>query len=315
MKKQFTTILFMFLFALVSQAQVHDGINYQAVVKLNDQLARNTALEVRFTISTGTNSLYQETQQLNTTEEGVLSAVIGKGTALSGTFSAIDWSQSGAYLLNVSVKTSLGGSFIDLGTQEMVSTPFSLYSKKADVARVVENDKVNDADASPSNEIQTLNFSTTSKNLSLSRNGGSVNLSSLEDVESGADWRAYPSKTINSSSVSSLGSITITAPKSGYVLVTATGQGALVTLSTVDFKIGFGTTSSTYYTSMTIKRVQSTSSGITTIRKDISLTYVLPVSAGINTIYFNGNRSSGYSGAQMGITDLKLTALFVPNRY
>lgn len=63
-----------------------------------------------------------------------------------------------------------GSDFVDFGTSEFSSVPYAFH------AQTVENDKVDDADHDPENEIQSISISGTQ--LSLSDGGGTVTLPS-----------------------------------------------------------------------------------------------------------------------------------------
>ena len=163
-------LLFLFLsFWMTGNAQVPQGINYQAVLRDNGNLLQNVPIELEFSIIQNGTTVYQETHNATTSNFAMVNVVIGQGIALQGTFSTINWAL-GNLSLEVKVTTPQN-SQISLGTQSLVSVPFSLYAKQAES---VVNDQVNDADANPLNEIQSLSIN--GQNLSLSNGGGSVTL-------------------------------------------------------------------------------------------------------------------------------------------
>lgn len=106
-----------------------EGINYQAV-------ARNTAgnalggvnLDVRFTIHDGSaigTAVFTETHvAVPTNIYGLFTLVIGNVSP--GTFSVINWA-SGTKFLEVEVND--GSGFVSMGTTQMMSVPYALYSK------------------------------------------------------------------------------------------------------------------------------------------------------------------------------------------
>jgi hypothetical protein len=59
---------------------------------------------------------------------GLFTTAFGAGTPVSNTFGNINWSAGNKYL-NVQVDT--GNGLVDMGTQQLLSTPYSLYSAKA----------------------------------------------------------------------------------------------------------------------------------------------------------------------------------------
>lgn len=118
-------------FSKKAMAQTPEGINYQAIARDNvGVLMANQSITVVFTIRQGNalgSNIYRETHLITTNDLGLFNTVIGQGSANLGIFSAIDWSL-GSYYLN----TQLNGT--DLGTTELLSVPYSLYSKGAEIA-------------------------------------------------------------------------------------------------------------------------------------------------------------------------------------
>ena len=112
-----------------SSNPVPPGIPYQAVVRnANGQVASNTAATTKFTLHQNTTDgavEYQEMHSLTTNAQGLVSAVIGQGTPVQGTFAGIIWSNTTKFL---QVEVDLGNGFVDLGTQQLMSVPFALYA-------------------------------------------------------------------------------------------------------------------------------------------------------------------------------------------
>jgi hypothetical protein len=124
------------LFAASSAfAQVPQGIPYQAVARNGQgQPLANTIVIVRFSIldstATGT-AVYVESHSITTSSLGLFTANVGMGTVSTGTFSAINWGQNYKFLKVELDTTATGTSYIDLGTQQMMSVPYALYASKA----------------------------------------------------------------------------------------------------------------------------------------------------------------------------------------
>jgi hypothetical protein len=117
-------------------AQAPEGINYQAVIrKTNGALVTNTTIAIRIQIkqnsATGT-VVYAERQSVITSAYGLVNFVIGQGTVLSGTFSAINWS-TGNYWVSLGVDFVNGTNYLDYGSQRLMSAPYALYAKTAGV--------------------------------------------------------------------------------------------------------------------------------------------------------------------------------------
>jgi hypothetical protein len=90
----------------------------------------NQAIHIRFSIHDSTmlgTIVYQETHTSTTTNLGMVILSIGQGTPVIGSFSAINWG-SGAKFMQVELDAAGGNNYIDLGTQQMMSVPYSLYA-------------------------------------------------------------------------------------------------------------------------------------------------------------------------------------------
>ena len=113
-------------------ANVPGAISYQAVAR-DPQGAplADTNVQVRFTLiadSLSGSEEYVETHTLSTNSLGLFTTAFGAGTPISNTFGNINWSAGNKYL-NVQIDT--GNGLVDMGTQQLLSTPYSLYSAKA----------------------------------------------------------------------------------------------------------------------------------------------------------------------------------------
>lgn len=143
-----------------------DGVNYKAVIKddLGNVIA-NEQIEVEFSILLGgaQTNIYTETHSPITDNNGIVILNIGQGTPTIGEFQAINWGID-SYFLNV--KVDIGSGLVDMGTTLFTTVPYALYAR--DVANK------DDADANPTNEIQTL--SQTDNTITLSDGGGSFDL-------------------------------------------------------------------------------------------------------------------------------------------
>lgn len=111
--------------ALALLSQSPQGIPYQAVMRNADgSVMANSPVNLTFMIHDGTFNgtvVYQESHALTSNAQGLVSCVIGNGTASQGTFASINWG-SGAKFLHVMMGTT------DLGTQQMLSVPYALYA-------------------------------------------------------------------------------------------------------------------------------------------------------------------------------------------
>ena len=156
---------------LIGSAQVPDAFNYQAVVRNNSgEVLANQNVSFRISILQGSESgtaVYSETHSASTNAYGLVHLKIGDGTLVSGVFSPNGWGMT-SHFLKVEIDPSGGSSYTHLGTSELLAVPYAFHAK------TVEDDEVNDADADPANEIQTLSL--VGSDLSLSGGGGTVTL-------------------------------------------------------------------------------------------------------------------------------------------
>jgi hypothetical protein len=71
---------------------------------------------------------YVETHTLITSNLGLFTTAFGAGAAVSGTFAGINWTTGNKYL-NVQIDT--GSGWVDIGTQQLLSVPYSMHSATA----------------------------------------------------------------------------------------------------------------------------------------------------------------------------------------
>ena len=117
-----------------SNAQAPQGIPYQSVIRNGSgALLINQAVHVRFSIHDSTmlgTIVYQETHTSTTSNLGMVTLSIGQGTPSTGMFSSINWGVNSKFM-QVELDATGGNNYIDLGTQQMMSVPFALYSNAA----------------------------------------------------------------------------------------------------------------------------------------------------------------------------------------
>ncbi|MBN2173846.1 MAG: tail fiber domain-containing protein [Bacteroidales bacterium] len=132
MKNLFTSILLVFIVSVSVFCQPPQSFKYQAVVRdASGELIANQSVDIRISIrngSPGGTIVYQETFLETTNQFGLVNLQIGTGTVLIGTFSVIDWS-SGLKFMQVDYKD--GAYYLLLGTTELSSVPYALYSLRS----------------------------------------------------------------------------------------------------------------------------------------------------------------------------------------
>eukprot|EP01035_Chromulina_nebulosa_P028836 gene28836-38127_t len=131
MKKIFTLFAFLLLVG-TAHAQAPQGIPYQAAARNSSgAVLASTPISVRFTIR-GFYAMgeinYQETHSAYTDVNGIFSLTVGLGTPVVGSFESISWGSDTKYL-QVELDPTGGSTYIDMGTQQMMSVPYSLFSK------------------------------------------------------------------------------------------------------------------------------------------------------------------------------------------
>ncbi|MBL8002277.1 MAG: hypothetical protein JNL05_09975 [Flavobacteriales bacterium] len=123
-------------FPLALLGQVPQGFSYQAVARSTsgDPLAAQ-AVGVQFVLHQGNAFgavVYAESHATTTNAHGLFSLTVGGGSASAGTFSAIDWS-NGPYFLEVGLDVGNNGSYLAMGTQQLMSVPYALYAGRSNV--------------------------------------------------------------------------------------------------------------------------------------------------------------------------------------
>ncbi len=141
-------ILFLILFAIPSVifAQTTQDISYQGIaIQSNGNQIINANIKIKISIidNTATGAvLYSETHNVNTSNKGLFSIIIGKGTVVSGTFATINWGINSKFLKVEMDTTGIGNNFIVVSNNQMLSVPYTLYSGKT--ASVAGNTNIND---------------------------------------------------------------------------------------------------------------------------------------------------------------------------
>ena len=195
MKKIYTLLTAVILTASTF-AQAPEKMSYQAVVRdAANALVSTQTVGMQISILQGSitgSTVYVETQTPTTNINGLVSIEIGIGTVVSGTFNTIDWS-AGPYFIQTETDPTGGTTYTITGTSQLMSVPYALH---ANTAENVMNDLVDDADADPTNEMNTgvvLNGT----DLEVSDGNGTIvtDLSSLQDGVNDAD--ADPTNEMN----------------------------------------------------------------------------------------------------------------------
>jgi hypothetical protein len=127
MKKVFTLALL--LLSVIVFGQAPQLIPYQAIARdASGQPLANASINARFTIHDGAAtgaSVWQELQTVSTSPLGLFTVQLGSATSLSN----VSWASGSKFM---QVEVDLGDGFVDLGTQQMLSVPYALFSGQAE---------------------------------------------------------------------------------------------------------------------------------------------------------------------------------------
>ncbi|MCF8238108.1 MAG: hypothetical protein K9I85_08125 [Saprospiraceae bacterium] len=160
------TSLYLLFFLLVSSvltAQAPQQFNFQGVARDGGTIVSGS-ISLQLSLHQGTANgpvVFRERHTTTTNTAGVFNVLVGQGTPLIGTIAGVDWS-TGPYFLHSELDPTGGLSFTDMGTTPLSSVPYALLAGEA------INDAVDDADADPTNEIQSLAYDDPTKTLSIS---------------------------------------------------------------------------------------------------------------------------------------------------
>lgn len=197
-------LLSLVLMGIFTFAQAPQAFKYQAVARdLNGNPVINQEMSVKISILAGSPDgtvVYSELHELPTNQMGLFDLEIGNpGLVLSGSFDTIDWGAT-TYFLKMEMDENGGLNFQLMGISQLLSVPYALYSERTannddadadptnELQTIVKEgqtvtlsngggsftDEITDADADPANELQTLTQN--GLEVSLSQNGGTINV-------------------------------------------------------------------------------------------------------------------------------------------
>ena len=123
--------LSMFSKPILTNGQAPQRFNYQSVARnpSGEPITESNIglrISIRDQIESGA-ILYQETHTATTNSFGLFTLSVGGGTVISGTFSSINWG-SGAKFLEVEADFNGGTSYSKMGSAQLLSVPYALYS-------------------------------------------------------------------------------------------------------------------------------------------------------------------------------------------
>lgn len=129
MMKKLLLFLSCLLVAQLVQAQVPQGINYQAVLRDGNAVIANQPINLLLAFEdANVNILYEESHNLTTNEFGLITAVLGEGTPVIGSFENVNWSMGG---VQFEAEVTYNGVIYSLGRVHLQSVPYALFSEQA----------------------------------------------------------------------------------------------------------------------------------------------------------------------------------------
>ena len=112
-------------------AQAPQKMSYQAVIRnSNDSLLVSTPVGMRISLVQGAPTgtvVFSETQTATTNANGLVSLQIGTGTAITGSFTGIDWA-AGPYYVKTETDLTGGTNYTIISSNELLSVPYALFS-------------------------------------------------------------------------------------------------------------------------------------------------------------------------------------------
>ena len=133
--KNIFTLIPAFLFNILCFGQTPEKMTFQAVIRdASNTLLSNQNIGMQISILQGSingNSIYTETHNPVSNNNGLVNLEIGDGTVASGNFSTISWS-NGPFFIKTETDPNGGSSYSIIGTSQLMSVPFALHAKVAE---------------------------------------------------------------------------------------------------------------------------------------------------------------------------------------
>jgi len=128
MKRLFATLTLAFV-TLAVFAQSPEMFNYQGVARDNaGNVLANQPISLRISIQDGIGAdLYIEDHSVTTNAFGLFNLNLGGGAPVSGSFTGISWGSDSHYV-KVEMDPAGGATYVDMGTSQLLSVPYALYS-------------------------------------------------------------------------------------------------------------------------------------------------------------------------------------------
>jgi hypothetical protein len=133
MKKIILLITVVFALTAAGYSQAPGFFNYQGVARNSvGNVLKDQTIALRLTIRNGAANgptVYQETRTVNTNPFGLFNVQIGSAgaTNITGTIPTVNWGVSTKFI-EVEIDPAGGSTFINIGTAQLASVPYSLFA-------------------------------------------------------------------------------------------------------------------------------------------------------------------------------------------
>jgi len=146
-----TLVFFLLSFQLFAQAPYF--FNYQAAVRDDSgEVMKDQQVNIKISLLEGSESgitVYTENHLVETSQNGIVNFQIGNGSNQLGSIAELDWKNK-QYWLEVEMDREGGNDFMFMNKVQLLSVPYALHAQSATM--------VDDADANPINELQSLSI-------------------------------------------------------------------------------------------------------------------------------------------------------------
>lgn len=136
-------LVFLVISTAANAQAVPQAINYQAVARnAAGNPLLNQTIGIKINILEGSMFgpvEYSETHTVTTNQFGLFTLQVGRGTAVTGTFTGVGWTDADQYL-QVEMDPTGGTNYFLMGTSELLSVPYALYAEKAGSINLALND-------------------------------------------------------------------------------------------------------------------------------------------------------------------------------
>lgn len=122
---------------------VPQAINYQAVARnASGAVLPNQTIAIKVNIRQGAATgpvQYSERHQVNTNQFGLFAIAVGRGVPITGTFSAVPWTNADQWM-QVEMDPNGGTNYFLMGSSELLSVPYALYAENVGIVNLALND-------------------------------------------------------------------------------------------------------------------------------------------------------------------------------